>query len=311
MEEKEQRYYYTVEKEQEGMRLDQFLAAELAEHSRSYIQKLIKNGRVSLNERPGKSAARIQTEDRILLTVPPLKELAVLPEEMPLDILYEDEDVILINKPKDMVVHPCPGRYSGTLVNGLLAHCKEQLSGINGVLRPGIVHRIDKDTTGVLVVCKNDMAHRSLAEQLKEHSITRKYEAIVYNNFSEDEGVIDAPIGRNPADRKKMAVEYKNGKRAVTHYRVLDHLNRQFNYVECQLETGRTHQIRVHMASIGHPLLGDEIYGPKNGRKGLKGQCLHARVLGFIHPRTGKYMEFEAPLPEYFKELLEKFGFIR
>lgn len=307
MEEKEQRYYYTVEKEQEGMRLDQFLAAELTEHSRSYIQKLIKNGRVSLNERPGKSAARIQTEDRILLTVPPLKELAVLPEEMPLDILYEDEDVILINKSKDMVVHPCPGRYSGTLVNGLLAHCKEQLSGINGVLRPGIVHRIDKDTTGVLVVCKNDMAHRSLAEQLKEHSITRKYEAIVYNNFSEDEGVIDAPIGRNPADRKKMAVEYKNGKRAVTHYRVLDHLNRQFNYVECQLETGRTHQIRVHMASIGHPLLGDEIYGPKNGRKGLKGQCLHARVLGFIHPRTGKYMEFEAPLPEYFKELLEKF----
>lgn len=310
MEEKEQRYYYMVEKEQEGMRLDQFLAAELTEHSRSYIQKLIKNGRVSLNERPGKPAARIQTEDRILLTVPPLKELAVLPEEMPLDILYEDEDVILINKPKDMVVHPCPGRYSGTLVNGLLAHCKEQLSGINGVLRPGIVHRIDKDTTGVLVVCKNDMAHRSLAEQLKEHSITRKYEAIVYNNFSEDEGVIDAPIGRNPADRKKMAVEYKNGKRAVTHYRVLDHLNRQFNYVECQLETGRTHQIRVHMASIGHPLLGDEIYGPKNGRKGLKGQCLHARVLGFIHPRTGKYMEFEAPLPEYFKELLEKFGFM-
>lgn len=307
MEEKEQRYYYMVEKEQEGMRLDQFLAAELTEHSRSYIQKLIKNGRVSLNERPGKPAARIQTEDRILLTVPPLKELAVLPEEMPLDILYEDEDVILINKPKDMVVHPCPGRYSGTLVNGLLAHCKEQLSGINGVLRPGIVHRIDKDTTGVLVVCKNDMAHRSLAEQLKEHSITRKYEAIVYNNFSEDEGVIDAPIGRNPADRKKMAVEYKNGKRAVTHYRVLDHLNRQFNYVECQLETGRTHQIRVHMASIGHPLLGDEIYGSKNGRKGLKGQCLHARVLGFIHPRTGKYMEFEAPLPEYFKELLEKF----
>ena len=310
MEEKEQRYYYTVEKELEGLRLYQFLAAELTEHSRSYIQKLIKNGRVSLNERPGKPAARIQTEDRILLTVPPLKELAVLPEEMPLDILYEDEDVILINKPKDMVVHPCPGRYSGTLVNGLLAHCKEQLSGINGVLRPGIVHRIDKDTTGVLVVCKNDMTHRSLAEQLKEHSITRKYEAIVYNNFSEDEGVIDAPIGRNPADRKKMAVEYKNGKRAVTHYRVIDHLNRQFNYVECQLETGRTHQIRVHMASIGHPLLGDEIYGPKNGRKGLKGQCLHARVLGFIHPRTGKYMEFEAPLPEYFKELLEKFGFM-
>ena len=176
------------------------------------------------------------------------------------------------------------------------------------MLRPGIVHRIDKDTTGVLVVCKTDIAHQSLAEQLKEHSITRKYEAIVYNNFPEEEGVIDAPIGRNPVDRKKMAVEYKNGKRAVTHYRVLSHLNHQFNHVECQLETGRTHQIRVHMASIGHPLLGDEIYGPKSGRKGLQGQCLHARVLGFVHPRTGEYMEFEAPLPEYFRELLGKLG---
>lgn len=302
----EQRYYYTVEKEQEGMRLDQFLAAELTEHSRSYIQKLIKEGRVTVNDKAMKPGGRIQADDKILMTVPPLQELSVLPEEMDLDILYEDEDVILINKPKDMVVHPCPGRYSGTLVNGLLAHCQDNLSGINGVLRPGIVHRIDKDTTGVLVVCKTDLAHRSLAEQLKEHSITRKYEAIVYNNIPEEEGTVDAPIGRNPSDRKKMAVEYKNGKRAVTHYRVIDHLNHQFNHIECQLETGRTHQIRVHMASIGHPLLGDGIYGPRNGRKGLEGQCLHARVLGFVHPRTGEYMEFEAPLPEYFKELLRK-----
>lgn len=302
----EQRYYCTVEKEQEGMRLDQFLAAELTEHSRSYIQKLIREGRVTVNDKAMKPGGRIQADDKILMTVPPLQELSVLPEEMDLDILYEDEDVILINKPKDMVVHPCPGRYSGTLVNGLLAHCQDNLSGINGVLRPGIVHRIDKDTTGVLVVCKTDLAHRSLAEQLKEHSITRKYEAIVYNNIPEEEGTVDAPIGRNPSDRKKMAVEYKNGKRAVTHYRVIDHLNHQFNHIECQLETGRTHQIRVHMASIGHPLLGDEIYGPRNGRKGLEGQCLHARVLGFVHPRTGEYMEFEAPLPEYFKELLRK-----
>lgn len=302
----EQCYYYTVEREQEGMRLDQFLAAELTEHSRSYIQKLIKGSKVTVNEKLMKPGGRLQADDRILLTVPPLKELCVLPEDIPLDILYEDEDVILINKPKDMVVHPCPGRYSGTLVNGLLAHCRDNLSGINGVLRPGIVHRIDKDTTGVLVVCKTDLAHRSLAEQLKEHSITRKYEAIVYNNIPQEEGTIDAPIGRSPSDRKKMAVEYKNGKRAVTHYRVLDHLNHKFNYIECQLETGRTHQIRVHMASIGHPLLGDETYGPKNGRKGLQGQCLHARVLGFIHPRRGEYMEFEAPLPEYFKELLRK-----
>ncbi len=302
----EQRYYYTVEKEQEGMRLDQFLAAELTEHSRSYIQKLIREGRVTVNDKAMKPGGRIQADDKILMTVPPLQELSVLPEEMDLDILYEDEDVILINKPKDMVVHPCPGRYSGTLVNGLLAHCQDNLSGINGVLRPGIVHRIDKDTTGVLVVCKTDLAHRSLAEQLKEHSITRKYEAIVYNNIPEEEGTVDAPIGRNPSDRKKMAVEYKNGTRAVTHYRVIDHLNHQFNHIECQLETGRTHQIRVHMASIGHPLLGDEIYGPRNGRKGLEGQCLHARVLGFVHPRTGEYMEFEAPLPEYFKELLRK-----
>ena len=305
-EKKEQKYYYTVTEEQEGQRIDQFLAGELKEQSRSYIQKLIKEGRVLLNERKVKASCRLNADDQILMCIPPLKELEVLPEPMGLDIIYEDEDVILINKPKDMVVHPCPGRYSGTLVNGLLAHCKDHLSGINGVLRPGIVHRIDKDTTGVLVVCKTDLAHKSLAEQLKEHSITRRYEAIVYHNFSEESGTVDAPIGRSPVDRKKMAVEYKNGKRAVTHYRVLNHLNHRFNHIECRLETGRTHQIRVHMASIQHPLLGDQIYGPKNGPAGLEGQCLHARVLGFVHPRTGEYMEFEAPLPEYFQKLLEK-----
>ena len=304
-EKKEQKYYYTVTEEQEGMRIDQFLAGEMQEQSRSYIQKLIKDGRVTLNDSRTKASSRLNVDDQILMCIPPLKELEVLPEPMDLDILYEDEDVILINKPKDMVVHTCPGRYSGTLVNGLLYHCKDNLSGINGVLRPGIVHRIDKDTTGVLVVCKNDLAHKSLAEQLKEHSITRRYEAIVYHNFAEESGTVDAPIGRSPVDRKKMAVEYKNGKHAVTHYRVLDHLNHRYNHIECQLETGRTHQIRVHMASIRHPLIGDSIYGPKNGMTGLQGQCLHARVLGFRHPRTGRYVEFEAPLPEYFQKLLD------
>lgn len=305
---KEQKYFYTVSDEQEGIRLDQFLAGKLTEHSRSYIQKLIKEGRVDVKDKKVKPGMKLQTDDQIIISVPPLKELEVLPENIKLDILYEDEDVILINKPKDMVVHPCPGRYTGTLVNALLYHCHNNLSGINGILRPGIVHRIDKDTTGVLVVCKNDYSHRSLAEQLKEHSITRKYEAIVYNNFNCEEGTVDAPIGRSPSDRKKMAVEQKNGKRAVTHYKVLNHLNHQFNHIECRLETGRTHQIRVHMASIRHPLLGDTVYGPQNAMPGLQGQCLHAAVLGFIHPRTGEYMEFHAPRPEYFERLLQKFS---
>ncbi len=310
----EERYCYTVTGDYEGMRLDQFLAGELKDHSRSYIQKLIREGRARVNDRSVKPSARISADDQILMVMPPPAELAVLPEEMALDILYEDEDIILINKGKDMVVHPCPGRYSGTLVNGLLWHCREQLSGINGVLRPGIVHRIDKDTTGVLVVCKTDLAHKSLALQLKEHSINRRYEAIVYHNFSQEEGLVDAPIGRDPGDRKKMAVEYKKGRPAITHYRVLSHLNHRFNHVACRLETGRTHQIRVHMASIGHPLLGDSVYGPRKvpadvpGAASLKGQCLHAGLLGFVHPRTGLYVEFEAPLPDYFARLLEQLG---
>ncbi len=308
MSETDQLYQYTVPADCDGIRFDRFLATELKDHSRSYIQKLMKEGRASCNGKAGKPSLRLQADDQVVLTVPSLEELAVLPEDIPLDIVYEDQDLILINKGKDMVVHPCPGRYSGTLVNGLLYHCRDGLSGINGVLRPGIVHRIDKDTTGILVVCKNDRAHQSLALQLKEHTITRKYEAIVCNNLREDQGTIDKPIGRSPADRKKMAVNVKNGKRAVTHYRVLSHLNHQYNHIQCQLETGRTHQIRVHMASIGHPLLGDEVYGSSQGRIRLQGQCLHARVLGFVHPGTGRYMEFEAPLPDYFEGLLKKFG---
>ena len=241
----------------------------------------------------------------ILLILP--EELNVEPENIPLDILYEDDDLLVVNKPKGMVVHPAAGHSSGTLVNAVLYHCRGQLSGINGVLRPGIVHRIDMDTTGALVICKSDFAHQSLAEQLSVHSITRKYRAIVHGNLKEDEGTVRGAIGRHPTDRKKMAINERNGKPAVTHYRVLERFG-NYTYIECQLETGRTHQIRVHMASIGHPLLGDAVYGPKKCPvKNLQGQTLHAMVLGFIHPRTGAYMEFEAPLPEYFSNLLLQF----
>ena len=222
-----------------------------------------------------------------------------------MDILYEDQDILIINKPKDMVVHPAPGHYTGTLVNAVMYHCGEDLSTINGVLRPGIVHRIDKDTTGVLVICKNDRAHRAIAEQLSVHSITRAYYAIVYNNIKEDEGTVDAPIGRMDADRKKMGINHKNGRHAVTHYRVLERFGK-YTYIECRLETGRTHQIRVHMASIGHPLLGDTVYGPSKDPFKLEGQALHAKLLGFIHPSTGQYVEFESPLPPYFTALLDR-----
>ena len=273
--------------------------------TRSYLQKLLKDGSVQMNGKPVKASTKTAVGAVIALTIPEPEEPEILPENIPLDILYEDSDVILINKPKNMVVHPAAGHYTGTLVNALMYHCRGDLSGINGVLRPGIVHRIDKDTTGVLIVCKNDRAHNALAEQLKEHSITRKYRAIVCGNLKEDEGTGDAPLGRHPQDRKKMAIVRSGGKRAVTHYRVLERFGND-TYIECQLETGRTHQIRVHMASLGHPLLGDEIYGRAKSPFKLEGQTLHAMVLGFIHPTTGEYMEFEAPLPEYFEKLLEK-----
>ncbi|WP_312443482.1 RluA family pseudouridine synthase [Lacrimispora sp.] len=288
-----------------GVRIDRYLSDQCQDISRSYLQKLLKEQSVLVEEKPVKSNYKVNAGDRISLTLPELREPEILPEEIPLDIVYEDKDIILINKPKGMVVHPAAGHYSGTLVNGLMSHCRSELSGINGVMRPGIVHRIDMDTTGVLIVCKNDMAHNSISEQLKEHSITRRYAAIVHGVLKEDEGTINAPIGRHPIDRKKMSINEKNGREAITHYRALERF-KQFTYIECQLETGRTHQIRVHMASIGHPLLGDSVYGPAKCPFRLNGQTLHAGVLGIIHPRTGEYMEFTAPLPDYFEELLRK-----
>ncbi|HIT07206.1 MAG TPA: RluA family pseudouridine synthase [Candidatus Scybalocola faecipullorum] len=296
---------FIVDENHTGERIDKYLSAVMPGQSRSYIQKLIKDASVFADLKPVKSSYKVILGEHIQVAVPEPVSLDIRPENIPLDIIYEDQDVILINKPKDMVVHPSAGHESHTLVNALLYHCKDQLSTINGVLRPGIVHRIDKDTTGVIVICKNDMAHQSLADQLKVHSITRKYEAIVYGNFSQDGGTVEAPIGRSPHDRKKMAVNYKNGRSAVTHYRVLERFGK-YTYIECTLETGRTHQIRVHMSNIGHPLLGDEVYGPSKCPFSLQGQTLHARILGFVHPRTGEYMEFEAPLPEYFNKLLKK-----
>lgn len=301
------RIHLHVETEQEeGQRLDSFLAGRLSDFSRSALQKAIRSGDVSVNGRQEKSSYKVMRDDTITMNIAPVKEPDILPENIPLDIVYEDEDIIVVNKPKQMVVHPAAGHYSGTLVNALLYHCKASLSGINGVMRPGIVHRIDQNTTGLLVVCKNDMAHRDIAAQLAVHSLTRRYHAIVYHNFTETEGTICGAIGRHPTDRKRMAVNEKNGKEAVTHYRVLDTLNKKFNYVECRLETGRTHQIRVHMASIGHPVLGDTVYGPAKPPFSLIGQTLHAKTLGFIHPRTKEYMEFDAPLPEYFESLLRR-----
>lgn len=300
-------HFFTVTEEDQGERLDKYLSGLLPDVSRSFIQKLLKQQQVTVNDNTVKANYVIRENDAVSIHVPEAVEPEIIPEDIPLDILYEDNDVLVVNKPKNMVVHPAPGHYSGTLVNAVMYHCKDNLSGINGVLRPGIVHRIDKDTTGSLIICKNDTAHNSLAAQLKEHSIRRKYLAIVHGILKEDEGVINAPIGRNPNDRLKMAVNYKNGKEAVTHYKVLQRLN-NYTFVECVLETGRTHQIRVHMASIQHPLLGDALYGPAKCPYKLEGQTLHAQILGFIHPTTGKYIEVCAPLPEYFEKLLKKLG---
>ena len=291
---------YIVPEKSSGLRIDKFLTESCPDYTRSFLQKLLKSELVEVNGKPVKSSYKTAAGDTVTFEVPEAVEAEITAQEMPLDILYEDEDVILINKPKGMVVHPAAGHYEGTLVNGLMHHCREQLSGINGVMRPGIVHRIDMDTTGVLIVCKNDLAHNSIAEQLKVHSITRKYYAVVFGSLKDDEGTIHAPIGRHPNDRKKMSINSKNGKDAVTHYKVLERFH-GYTLVECRLETGRTHQIRVHMASIGHPLLGDQVYGPAKQPFRLQGQTLHAGVLGFLHPRTGEYMEFSAPLPKYFE----------
>ena len=288
-------------------RIDKFLSAQLPEQSRSYLQKIIKEGSVLVNGSPVKASYRMDDQDEVTIDLPELKEPEIEAENSPLDILYEDDDLLMVNKPKGMVVHPSAGHTTGTLVNAVMYHCKEDLSGINGVMRPGIVHRIDKDTTGVLVICKNDKAHNFVAEQLKEHSITRKYRAIVNGVIKEDEGTVNAPIGRHPTERKKMAINEKNGKRAVTHYRVLERFANH-TYIECQLETGRTHQIRVHMASLHHPLLGDTVYGSQKNPYHLEGQTLHAMVLGLIHPSTGSYLEVTAPLPEYFQKLLKRFS---
>lgn len=296
---------FRIEEALAGERIDKFLSDSLPDVSRSYIQKLIKDGQVTVNQKTVKSNYKLNAGDLLSMEEPELQEPDIEAEDIPLDILYEDSDLLIINKPKGMVVHPSAGHYSGTLVNALMHYCKDDLSGINGVLRPGIVHRIDMDTTGSLLVCKNDFTHNHIAEQLKVHSITRVYHAIVHGILKEDEGTINAPIGRHPIDRKKMSINHKNGKEAITHYKVLKRF-KNFTYIECRLETGRTHQIRVHMSSISHPLLGDAVYGPAKSPYKLQGQTLHAKTIGIIHPRTEEYIEVNAPLPEYFSDLLKK-----
>lgn len=296
-------YCFCVSEELAGERVDKALTMLVDFASRSFIQKQIKAGGVTIGKMPVKQGTRVVEGDEIAISVPDCIQPDLKPEPIRLDILYEDEDVLVVNKPKGMVVHPAAGHYSGTLVNAVMYHCGDSLSGINGVLRPGIVHRIDKNTTGSVIVCKNDAAHLSLAEQLKEHRVTRAYHAICCGCLKQDVGVIDTLIGRDAKDRKKMAVVTQGGKHAVTHYRVLRRME-GYTYVECRLETGRTHQIRVHMAHIGHPLLGDDVYGSRKCPFPLEGQTLHAKLLGFTHPRSGEYIETDAPLPEYFDHLL-------
>lgn len=299
---------FEVSPDQGEERLDHFLTLIYSDKSRSFFQKLIKSGNVSVNERiVTKSGCSVSSGDLVTVQIPETESVKIEPENIPLDILYEDDDLLIVNKPKGMVVHPSAGHYSQTLVNAVMYHCRDSLSGINGEIRPGIVHRIDMDTTGALIVCKNDTAHLRVAEQIKEHSVTRRYRGIVCGVVKEDSGTVTGAIGRHPTQRKKMAINEKNGKPAVTHFRVLERFSR-YTYMEFQLKTGRTHQIRVHMASLHHPLLGDALYGnPKTPlEKQLTGQTLHAMVIGLIHPTTGAYLEVEAPLPDYFRDLLEK-----
>lgn len=297
-------FRFQITEEQEEERLDKCMSMLIESLSRSFIQKMIKEEQVFVNGKPQKANYRLHTDDDICFVLPKAVEPDIEPENIPLDILYEDEDLLVVNKPKGMVVHPAAGHYSHTLVNAVLYHCQGNLSGINGVMRPGIVHRIDMDTTGSLIVCKNDFSHAHIAGQLKEHSIVRRYRAIVHGVIREDSGTVRTTIGRHPNDRKKMAVNVKNGKEAITHYQVLQRF-RDYSYIECHLETGRTHQIRVHMDAIGHPLLGDPVYGNRKSPFHLQGQTLHAMILGFVHPRSGIYMETTAPLPDYFSHLLE------
>ncbi len=295
-----------IEESMLGERLDKLLSVAFPQFSRSQIQLLCQNGKISINNNIVQKNTKFKLGDRIVITEDKPKETEILPENIPLDIVYEDNDLLIVNKPKGMVVHPAVGNYTGTLVNALLYHCKGSLSGINGVIRPGIVHRIDKNTSGLLIVAKNDVAHRGLAEQIKTHSFERKYSAIVHGSFKEDSFTIDAPIGRNPRDRKKMCVTNSNSRNAITHIKVLSS-SKGFSYVECTLETGRTHQIRVHMAYKGHPVAGDDVYCTfKNDLKNTMGQCLHARHIGFVHPITQEHLSFTSDLPEYFKDLLKK-----
>lgn len=302
----EEQYTLVTEAEINGIRLDKYLSDKLPDAiTRSFLQKLIKEEQVTVDGRLQKANYKLKPEQTIQITIPPAEETEILPEDIPLDILYEDNDLLIVNKPKDMVVHPSAGHYSGTLVNAIMFHCKESLSGINGEIRPGIVHRIDKDTTGSLIICKNDESHLKIAEQIKEHSVKRIYRGIVSGTLKESEGTVEGNIGRHPIDRKKMAIVTKGGKPAITHYRVLEQF-KNAAYMEFRLETGRTHQIRVHMASIGHPLLGDTVYGNAKNPYKLNGQTLHAMTIGFIHPTTGEYLEVSAPIPEYFDALIKK-----
>ena len=290
-----------------GGRVDSFIASYFDELSRSAAGKLIEDGSVEVNGKSVSKNYKLRKGDVLTVSIPEPKEYEILPENIPLDIAYEDDDLLVVNKPKGMVVHPASGHYSGTLVNALMFHCRDSLSGINGVMRPGIVHRIDKDTSGLLIVAKNDFSHRLLADQIKEHSFTRKYQAVVYGNFRNDEGTVDAPIGRHPSERKKMTVTLNNSRNAVTHYRVLGRYQ-GFTHHELTIETGRTNQIRVHMAHIGHPVAGDPVYGPRKVITSLEGQCLHAYYISFTHPRTGETLTLSSPLPEYFKNFLSQIG---
>ena len=295
----------TLTADQLGERADAFLARSVPDLTRSAAQKLLEEGMATRKGAPLRKNDRLSPGEELELTLPDPEPLDVVPQNIPLDVVYEDEDVIVVNKPVGLVVHPAPGHPDGTLVNALLYHCGSSLSGVNGVLRPGIVHRIDRDTSGLIIAAKHDRAHLALANQLQDHTLARTYEAVAVGGLKEDEGTIDAPIGRHPVDRKKMAIDRKNGKRAVTHYTVLGRYP-GYTHVECRLETGRTHQIRVHMASMGHPLLGDVVYGSKKPWPGLAGQCLHARKLRFVHPSTGKLVEVECPLPQWFETVLKQ-----